>query len=42
MAHAASDVGQIVYLSRHFAGDGSTSLTIPRGASAKAKGEFKK
>jgi hypothetical protein len=42
VAHAASHVGQIVYLARHFAGDGWTSLTIPRGASAKAKGEFKK
>ena len=42
LAHTAYHVGQIVYLARHFAGDGWTSLTIPRGASANAKGEFKK
>ena len=34
VAHTASHVGQIVYLARHFAGDGWTSLTIPKGASA--------
>jgi hypothetical protein len=42
VAHTASHVGQIVYLSRHFAGDNWTSLTIPRGASANITGEFKK
>jgi hypothetical protein len=42
IAHTASHVGQIVYLARHFAGDAWTSLTIPKGASANAKGEFKK
>jgi Protein of unknown function (DUF1572) len=42
IAHTASHVGQIVYLARHFAGDGWTSLTIPKGASANIKGEFKK
>jgi Protein of unknown function (DUF1572) len=42
LAHAASHVGQIVYLARHFAGDSWTSLTIPKGASAHAKGEFKR
>jgi hypothetical protein len=42
VAHAASHVGQIVYLARHFAGDNWTSLTIPKGGSATAKGEFKK
>ena len=42
IAHTASHVGQIVYLSRHFAGDAWTSLTIPKGASANIKGEFKK
>ena len=42
VAHAASHVGQIVYLARHFAGDAWTSLTIPKGASASIKGEFKK
>jgi hypothetical protein len=42
IAHTASHVGQIVYLARHFAGDSWTSLTIPKGASATIKGEFKK
>jgi hypothetical protein len=42
VAHAASHVGQIVYLARHFAGDAWTSLTIPKGQSANVKGEFKK
>lgn len=42
VAHAASHVGQIVYLARHFAGPAWTSLTIPKGASANVKGEFKK
>ena len=42
IAHTASHVGQIVYLARHFAGDGWTSLTIPKGASAQAQGQFKK
>jgi len=42
VAHTASHVGQIVYLARHFAGDNWTSLTIPKGASANIKGEFKK
>lgn len=43
IAHTASHVGQIVYLARHFAGDGWTSLTIPKGASAAfARGQFKK
>lgn len=42
IAHTASHVGQIVYLARHFAGDSWTSLTIPKGASANIKGEFKK
>jgi hypothetical protein len=42
IAHTASHVGQIVYLARHFAGDTWTSLTIPKGASANIKGEFKK
>jgi hypothetical protein len=41
IAHTASHVGQIVYLARHFAGDNWTSLTIPKGESAKAKGTFK-
>jgi len=42
VTHAASHVGQIVYLARHFAGPAWTSLTIPKGASANVKGEFKK
>jgi hypothetical protein len=42
IAHTASHAGQIVYLARHFAGDAWTSLTIPKGASANIKGEFKK
>ena len=42
IAHTASHVGQIVYLARHFAGDAWTSLTIPKGASANIKGQFKK
>ena len=42
VTHAASHIGQIVYLARHFAGDAWTSLTIPKGASASVKGDFKK
>jgi len=42
IAHTASHVGQIVYLARHFAGEGWTSLTIPKGASAQhVQGTFK-
>ena len=41
VAHAASHVGQIVYLARHFAGDSWTTLTIPKGASANIAGTFK-
>jgi hypothetical protein len=41
-AHTAYHVGQIVYLARHFAGGAWTSLTIPKGESAKyAVGSFK-
>jgi hypothetical protein len=40
--HTAYHVGQIVYLARHFAGDAWTSLTIPKGESAKySVGTFK-
>ena len=42
VAHAASHVGQIIYMARHFAGPAWTSLTIPRGASANVRGTFKK
>ena len=41
LAHTSYHVGQIAYLARHFAGPSWTSLTIPKGASAQAKGEFK-
>jgi Protein of unknown function (DUF1572) len=34
LAHYAYHVGQIVYLSKHFAGDNWTALTVPRGKSA--------
>ena len=40
-AHIAYHVGQIVYLARHFAGPGWRSLSIPKGASAQAGGDFK-
>jgi hypothetical protein len=39
--HAAYHVGQIVYLARHFASPNWTTLSIPKGASQLAKGEFK-
>jgi hypothetical protein len=41
LAHAASHIGQIVYLARYFAGDAWTSLTIPKGGSKGLKGDFK-
>jgi hypothetical protein len=41
VTHAASHVGQIVYLARHFAGAEWTSLTIPKGASKQAAGNYK-
>lgn len=42
IAHVAYHVGQIVFLTRHFAGPQWTSLTIPKGKSAEhTKGEFK-
>jgi Protein of unknown function (DUF1572) len=41
-AHAAYHVGQIVFLAKHFAGPRWTSLSIPRGRSADATGEYKK
>jgi hypothetical protein len=42
VTHTAYHVGQMVYLARHFAGPAWTSLSIPRGESAKfARGEFK-
>jgi hypothetical protein len=42
VTHTAYHVGQIVYLARHFAGPAWTSLSIPKGESAKAAaGDFK-
>ena len=41
ITHTAYHVGQIVYLARHFAGPAWTSLTIPKGQSANAPGDFK-
>jgi hypothetical protein len=41
-AHVAYHVGQIVFLAKHFAGPGWTSLSIPKGKSAEhAQGTFK-
>ncbi len=40
-SHIAYHVGQIVYLARHFAGDGWKSLSIPKGASSRIGGDFK-
>ena len=41
VTHTSYHVGQIVYLARHFAGAEWTSLTIPKGESANAGGNFK-
>jgi hypothetical protein len=41
LTHTAYHVGQIVYLARHLAGSNWTSLTIPKGKSAEAKGDYK-
>ncbi len=35
LAHYAYHVGQIVYLARHFTGEGWQSFTVPRGESAR-------
>lgn len=40
IAHYSYQVGQIVYLARHFAGDRWMSLTIPRGKSAEFNGDI--
>ena len=40
--HTAYHVGQIVYLAKHFAGPAFTTLTVPKGKSANAKGGYKK
>jgi hypothetical protein len=41
VTHTAYHVGQIVYLARHLVGRNWTSLTIPKGKSAEAKGDYK-
>ena len=41
VTHTAYHVGQIVYLTKHFAGPAFTSLTVPKGKSADAKGSYK-
>ena len=41
VTHTAYHVGQIVYLAKHFAGPAFTSLTVPKGKSADAKGGYK-
>ena len=41
LTHTAYHVGQIAYLARHLAGPNWTSLTIPKGKSAEAKGDYK-
>ena len=41
ITHTAYHVGQIVYLARHFAGPGWTALTIPKGQSGTAGGDYK-
>jgi hypothetical protein len=41
-AHTAYHVGQMVYLARHFAGEGWRTLSIPKGQSAQfSKGSYK-
>jgi hypothetical protein len=40
LTHTAYHVGQIVYLARHLAANWK-SLSIPKGKSAEAKGDFK-
>jgi Protein of unknown function (DUF1572) len=42
VTHTAYHVGQIVYLAKHFAGPAFTTLTVPKGKSADAKGGYKK
>jgi len=41
ITHTSYHVGQIVYLARHFAGPAWTPLTIPKGASTGAGGDYK-
>ena len=42
VTHTAYHVGEIVLLAKHFVGPKWTSLSIPKGRSGQAKGEFKK
>jgi hypothetical protein len=42
VSHTAYHVGQIVYLAKHFAGPLWTTLSIPKGKSAEARGTYKK
>lgn len=42
MTHAAYHVGQIVYLAKHFAGPGWSTLSVPKNRSAEATGQYKK
>jgi hypothetical protein len=41
-SHAAYHVGQVVLLAKHFAGPRWTTLSIPKGRSAEAKGDYKR
>lgn len=41
VTHTAYHVGQIVYLARHLAGSSWATLTIPKGKSAEATGNYK-
>ncbi len=41
MAHYAYHVGQIVYMARHYAGEGWQSLSVPRGKSTQFTAEVK-
>jgi len=42
ITHTAYHVGQIVYLARHFSGETWSSLSIPKGKSAEARGDVKR
>jgi len=41
LAHYAYHVGQIVYVARHYTGEGWQSLSVPRGKSAQFTAEVK-
>jgi len=42
VSHTAYHVGQMVFLAKHFAGPHWTTLSIPKGKSAEARGHYKK